>query len=285
LIFAVLGSIILGIATPTEAAAIGATIAMLIASAKKATGWQRKVIGLGIFAFLAIISVVLYGQLTGAYDLRPTRGDVSSFEWSLIYLLMGLIAIFALSTVLSIMVLATQKSPPDQNGVSASILKDVMHGTLKITSMVLVILIGARALTSVFVGFHGDQLVKDFLLGLPGGITAQLLIVLLVMFILGFFLDFIEIAFIVVPIVAPVLLLSGIHPVWLGVLFALNLQTSFLTPPFGFALFYLRGVAPPEVKTSHIYLGIIPFVILQGAALALLFVWEDLATWLPKVLF
>jgi len=285
LIFAVLGSIILGIATPTEAAAIGATIAMLIASAKKATGWQRKVIGLGIFAFLAIISVVLYGQLTGAYDLRPTRGDVSSFEWSLIYLLMGLIAIFALSTVLSIMVLATQKSPPDQNGVSASILKDVMHGTLKITSMVLVILIGARALTSVFVGFHGDQLVKDFLLGLPGGITAQLLIVLLVMFILGFFLDFIEIAFIVVPIVAPVLLLSGIHPVWLGVLFALNLQTSFLTPPFGFALFYLRGVAPPEVKTSHIYLGIIPFVILQVAALALLFVWEDLATWLPKVLF
>lgn len=285
LIFAVLGSIILGVATPTEAAAIGATIAMLIASAKKSDGWVRWVVLAGIVAFTSIVGVVFYGQVTGAYSLRPTRTDVTAFEWSLIYLLFALIAVFAVAVLLAIVTLATKKSIADKDGNVSSILKEVMLGTLKVTTMVLVILIGARALTSVFVGFHGDLLVKDFLLGVPGGISTQLLIVLLVMFVLGFFLDFIEIAFIVVPIVAPILLLSGINPIWLGVLFAMNLQTSFLTPPFGFALFYLRGVAPPEVKTGHIYAGIVPFVGLQVAALTLLFFWEGLATWLPGVLF
>lgn len=285
LIFAVLGSIILGVATPTEAAAIGATIAMLIASAKKSDGWVRWVVLAGIAAFTSIVGVVFYGQVTGAYSLRPTRTDVTAFEWSLIYLLFALIAVFAVAVLLAIVTLATKKSIADKDGNVSSILKDVMLGTLKVTTMVLVILIGARALTSVFVGFHGDLLVKNFLLSVPGGISTQLLIVLLVMFVLGFFLDFIEIAFIVVPIVAPILLLSGINPIWLGVLFAMNLQTSFLTPPFGFALFYLRGVAPPEVTTGHIYAGIVPFVGLQVAALTLLFFWEGLATWLPGVLF
>ena len=285
LILAVLGSIILGVATPTEAAAIGATIAMLIAGAKRSSGWVRWVTLAGIAAFTSIVGVVLYGQVSGAYSLRPTRSDVTVFEWSLIYLLFALIAIFAVATLLAIFTLGTQKHATEKDENASSILKDVMLSTLKVTTMVLVILIGARALTTVFVGFHGDALVKDFLLGVPGGITSQLLIVLLVMFVLGFFLDFIEIAFIVVPIVAPILLLSGIHPVWLGVLFAMNLQTSFLTPPFGFALFYLRGVAPPEVTTGHIYAGIIPFVGLQIAALTLLFFWQDLATWLPEALF
>jgi len=151
--------------------------------------------------------------------------------------------------------------------------------------MVFVILIGARALTTVFVGFHGDVVVKDFLTSLPGGFTVQILVVMLIMFLLGFFLDFIEIAFIVVPIVAPILLLSGVNPVWLGVMFAMNLQTSFLTPPFGFALFYLRGVAPPEVKTGHIYRGIIPFVFIQIVGLTVLYYWEGLATWLPSMMF
>ena len=280
LILAVLGSILLGIATPTEAAAIGAVVGMLIATAKLAKGKQRIAALLGIGAFAAIIAIVLFGQVTELYHLRPTRSDTTSFEWVLIYILFGLIAVFAVGIVASILVLFSRRADDAESG--PSILTEVMTGTMKITAMVFVILIGARALTSVFVGFHGDALVKDFLLGLPGGIAIQLIVVMAVMFFLGFFLDFIEISFIVVPIVAPILLLSGIHPVWLGVLFAMNLQTSFLTPPFGFALFYLRGVAPPKVKTGDIYRGVLPFVGIQIVAIVILFLWQDLAIWLPS---
>lgn len=281
LILAVLGSILLGIATPTEAAAIGAVVGMLIATAKLAKGKQRVAALLSIGAFAAIIVIVLFGQVTELYQLRPTRSDTTGFEWVLIYILFGLIAVFAVGIVASILVLFSRRADDAESG--SSILTEVMTGTMKITAMVFVILIGARALTSVFVGFHGDALVKDFLLGLPGGIAIQLIVVMAVMFFLGFFLDFIEISFIVVPIVAPILLLSGIHPVWLGVLFAMNLQTSFLTPPFGFALFYLRGVAPPEVKTGDIYRGVLPFVVIQIVAIAILFLWQDLAIWLPSI--
>ena len=289
LILAVLGSIIVGLATPTEAAAIGAAVAMLIAAAKNTKGTERLLALAGALALAAIVAIVMYGQISGAYRLRPTRSDVTDFEWTLIYILFGLIAVFAVSCLSAIATLLRLKSPAregeDPNKARPSILSEVMLGTMKVTSMVLVILVGARALTTVFVGFEGDRIVKDFLLSMPGGINTQLVIVLAVMFVLGFFLDFIEIAFIVVPIVAPILLLSGIDPVWLGVLFAMNLQTSFLTPPFGFALFYLRGVAPPEVKTTQIYRGVIPFVILQLLGLAVLFFWTDLATWLPGKLF
>lgn len=281
LILAVLGSILLGIATPTEAAAIGAVVGMLIATAKLASGMARKAAYLGIVAFILIISIVLFGQVSGMYQLRPTRSDTTGLEWALIYVLFGLIAVFAVSIGTSIMVLMNRHTNEDGSG--PAILVEVMTGTLKITAMVFVILIGARALTSVFIGFHGDAMVKDLLLGLPGGVGTQLMVVMVVMFFLGFFLDFIEISFIVVPIVAPILLLSGIHPVWLGVLFAMNLQTSFLTPPFGFALFYLRGVAPPEVRTSQIYLGVLPFVVIQIIAIGILFLWEDLAIWLPSL--
>jgi TRAP-type mannitol/chloroaromatic compound transport system permease large subunit len=150
--------------------------------------------------------------------------------------------------------------------------------------MVFVILIGATVFSLVFRGFGGDEMVGRFLEMAPGGMWGALALVMLVMFVLGFFLDFIEITFVVVPLVAPPLLAMGLDPIWLGILMALNLQTSFLTPPFGFALFYLRGVAPPEVSTSAIYKGVIPFIGIQFFVIALVVVFPALATWLPDMM-
>jgi TRAP-type mannitol/chloroaromatic compound transport system permease large subunit len=151
--------------------------------------------------------------------------------------------------------------------------------------MVFLILIGASLFSLVFRGYGGDRLVQDLLLSLPGGVIGAMFIVMLLMFLLGFVLDFIEITFVVVPIVGPILLAMGVDPVWLGVMIAINLQTSFLTPPFGFALFYLRGVAPDSVETSAIYRGAIPFVAIQIAALIVLAIFPQLATWLPEVVY
>ncbi len=160
-------------------------------------------------------------------------------------------------------------------------LKEVMQSTLRISSMVFLILIGASVFSLVFRGYGGDDAVHTILESLPGGVVGAVIVVMLVMFLLGFVLDFIEITFVVVPIVGPVLLAMGLDPVWLGIMIAINLQTSFLTPPFGFALFYLRGVAPPEVTTPQIYRGVIPFVAIQLFALLLLAVFPGLVTWLP----
>ena len=151
--------------------------------------------------------------------------------------------------------------------------------------MVFMILIGASIFSLVFRGYGGDRLVHELLLDLPGGVFGAMLIVMLLMFLLGFVLDFIEITFVVVPIVGPILLTMGIDPVWLGVMIAINLQTSFLTPPFGFALFYLRGVAPEGVETWDIYRGVMPFVVIQLLALAALALLPELATWLPSVIY
>lgn len=203
LMVAVLGSIIAGIATPTEAAAVGAIGALLLAAA--------------------------YRQF------------------------------------------------------NVEMLREVMRRTTQISSMVFLILIGASVFSLVFRGFEGDDAVHELLSNLPGGQFGALLAVMLVMVLLGFVLDFIEITFVVVPIVGPVLLAMGIDPVWLGVMIALNLQTSFLTPPFGFSLFYLRGVAPPEVTTGAIYRGALPFVAIQLLMLAMVAAWPGLVTWLPAV--
>ncbi len=165
--------------------------------------------------------------------------------------------------------------------ISLSRLRDIMQATLKISSMVFLILIGASVFSLVFRGFGGDDGVRAILESLPGGVAGAVILVMLVMFLLGFVLDFIEITFVVVPIVGPVLLAMGLDPVWLGVMIAINLQTSFLTPPFGFALFYLRGVAPPSVTTQQIYRGVIPFVAIQLGTLLLLALFPDLVTWLP----
>jgi tripartite ATP-independent transporter DctM subunit len=160
-------------------------------------------------------------------------------------------------------------------------LREVMRSTLKISSMVFLILIGASVFSLVFRGYNGDDGVREILHALPGGVVGAVIVVMLVMFLLGFVLDFIEITFVVVPIVGPVLLAMGLDPVWLGIMIAINLQTSFLTPPFGFALFYLRGVAPPGVTTAQIYRGVIPFVAIQLFALLVLAAFPGLVTWLP----
>lgn len=172
-----------------------------------------------------------------------------------------------------------------QKQLSFSRMKEVMLETTRVTSMVFLILIGASIFSLVFRGFGGDDLIHHFLTNLPGGVIGAMLIVMLVVFLLGFILDFIEITFVVVPIVAPVLLAMGLDPVWLGIMLAVNLQTSFLTPPFGFALFYLRGVAPESVLTSDIYKGVVPFIIIQIVLLIALAVWPELATWLPEKLY
>ncbi|MFK8029250.1 MAG: TRAP transporter large permease subunit [Gammaproteobacteria bacterium] len=161
-------------------------------------------------------------------------------------------------------------------------LRDIMQSTTKVSAMVFMILLGASVFSLVFRGFGGDDVVHDALTNLPGGKVGALIVVMLVMFLLGFVLDFIEIVFVVVPIVGPVLLAMGIDPVWLGVMIAVNLQTSFLTPPFGFALFYLRGVAPPELPTKAIYRGVMPFVLIQLLLLLILSLWPELVTWLPN---
>lgn len=164
-------------------------------------------------------------------------------------------------------------------------LQEVMRATTQISSMVFLILIGASLFSLVFRGFNGDEAVHNLLTALPGGKWGALLAVMTLMFLLGFVIDFIEIIFIVVPIVGPILLAMGFDPIWLGVMMGINLQTSFLTPPFGFSLFYLRGVAPATVKTTQIYQGVIPFILIQLLLLLLLALWPTLATWLPQKIY
>lgn len=204
LIVLVLGSIISGIATPTEAAAVGALGATCLAYFKGQLNWSR--------------------------------------------------------------------------------LAEVCHSTTLVTAMVFTILIGASIFSLVFRGFGGEELIEQWFSELGGNVALAVLIVMVLIFLLGFILDFIEITFVVVPIIGPVLLAMGVDPVWLGVMIAINLQTSFLTPPFGFALFYLRGVAPEEVRTAEIYRGVIPFIMLQLALLCALALWPELATYLPEAL-
>jgi tripartite ATP-independent transporter DctM subunit len=167
------------------------------------------------------------------------------------------------------------------------ILREVMMSTMKLTCMVFIILVGAAAFGLVFRGLGGDQLVRGFLGGLAESHTKYgvLVIVMAVIFIVGFFLDFIEITFIHVPVLAPIMIEFGFDPLWLCILIAVNLQTSFLTPPFGFSLFYLKAVTPPEISTGHIYRGIIPFVIIQLIGLLIVALFPILVTWLPKVVF
>ncbi|MEW6998165.1 TRAP transporter large permease subunit [Colwelliaceae bacterium BS250] len=164
-------------------------------------------------------------------------------------------------------------------------LKSVMQSTTKITSMVFLILLGASLFSLVFRGLGGEEIIQQFFAELPGGAITATIIVMLVIFLLGFILDFIEITFVVVPIVAPILLMMDINPIWLGIMIAVNLQTSFLTPPFGFALFYLRGVADKSIKTIQIYKGVIPFIIMQLLLLGALAIWPEIVTWLPNKIY
>ncbi len=215
-------------------------------------------------------------------------------------LVSGLAAPLALIVAVLGSILAGIATPTEAAGVGAAgatllalghrtldieVLSNVCRTTLNTTAMVFFILIGASVFSLVFRGYGGDELVRGWFTNMPGGTWGALAIVMLVIFLLGFILDFIEITFIVVPIVGPVLLALGIDPVWLGILIAVNLQTSFLTPPFGFALFYLRGVTPESVTTMDMYRGVVPFIALQLLLLAVLIVWPQLATWLPGRLY
>ncbi|XOV81094.1 MAG: TRAP transporter large permease subunit [Aestuariibacter sp.] len=168
-----------------------------------------------------------------------------------------------------------------QQRMDADRLKAAAMDATKVTSMIFLILIGASIFSLIFRGFGGEELMHSLFDQLPGGLFSAMLIVMALIFVLGFILDFIEITFVVVPLVAPVLLTMGVDPIWLGIMIAVNLQTSFLTPPFGFALFYLRGVAPEEIKTAQIYRGVIPFILIQLGLLILMAIWPELVTWLP----
>ena len=268
LVVAVLGSILGGIATPTEAAALGAVGAILMAGYKNNKSKPMPVIVAGS-------SIVILLFLGGLFDLRMGRQVIPTID----YLAFGLSIPLLIATIWGI-------ADSFMRVYRKKIIHEVMQMTAKISSMIFIIMVGAALFTLIFLGFNGDFYITEFLTNLPGGRLGAFLLVMVVMFLLGFFLDFIQIVFVVVPIVAPVLFLMDINPIWLGVMMAMNLQTSFLTPPFGYALFYLRGVAPQEtVKTTDIYKGVLPYIVIQLFALVILYNFEGLVTWLPSVIF
>ena len=260
LIVAVLGSILSGYATPTRGAALGALGAMLLAATRLPEGRRWP-----LWAAIALLMLVAL-DMTGV-DLR-----VAQTEWTAVEAVAGGLA--AILVTLGLFGTGIGSIRLLHNGQLAEVSRSTMH----ITGMVFVILIGATVFSLVFRGLGGDEMVAELMAAAPSGTWGAFAMVMLVMFVLGFFLDFIEITFVVVPLVAPPLLAAGLDPVWLGVVMALNLQTSFLTPPFGFALFYLRGVSPPEVTTSHLYRGVIPFIGIQLALIALLIIFPGLVT-------
>ncbi len=274
LIFAVLGSILGGLADVTEAAGVGALGALFLAASrlgevtKGGRDWGRIWVLAGAAAFASMIALAMM------MDLRLGRSDTSLAE----KIGQGVAILLTVPAILGV-------------GVSlwrlfkTRVLQAVSRSTAQISSMVFIILIGATLFSLVFRGLGGDDTVEHLLLSGGGGPVRAVVLVMLVMFLLGFFLDFIEITFVVVPIVGPILLGMGVDPIWLGVMMAINLQTSFLTPPFGFALFYLRGVAPKEVSTGHIYRGALPFVAIQILVMALVALFPGLATALPHMIY
>jgi TRAP-type mannitol/chloroaromatic compound transport system permease large subunit len=290
LIVAVLGSILAGVATPTEAASVGAMGATLLAGLRitelENRGDETPPAGpRGPISrlldngspwpmILAFASLVLVLVLQAQMDLRVKRDSIPVVDW------VGIVA-----AAMGCLVLFWGLAASLVRVFNRGILTRVVRSTMSVTSMVFVILVGATVFSLVFRGLGGEEMVHEALTNMPGGLTGGIIVVMVVMFVLGFFLDFIEITLVVVPMVAPALLQSDLSPVWLGVMMAMNLQTSFLTPPFGFALFYLRGVAPTSVETLAIYRGAIPFVLIQLSGLLLLALFPSLATWLPDVIF
>ena len=303
-------------ATGTLGQIVPPSIALVLLGDVLSNAYQQAQLGQGVFApktvsvgdlFTgALAPGLLLAGLYGVYVLiragqgrraLPSNADAMSARPSPAALAKGLFAPLALIVAVLGSILFGVATPTEAAGVGAlgalllaalnraltrEVLRQVCQATLNTTAMVFFILIGASVFSLVFRGLGGDQMVHGLFMDMPGGQFGALAVVMLVIFLLGFILDFIEITFVVVPMVGPVLLAMGIDPIWLGVLLAANLQTSFLTPPFGFALFYLRGVAPPEVKTLDLYRGAIPFVGLQLLLLALLFLFPELATWLPE---
>ncbi len=273
LIFLVLGSIIAGIATVNQAGAIGAIGAMIMAGYKLHEGSKRAFYP----AILAIVSMLFIWLISSNFNLS-VKTITKTSDW----IGLGLVTVAVIGLCSGIAWSGWRAFKVENT------LRDVMSETAKTTSLVFIILLGAAMLTAAFRGFGGEEVVRHFLSSLPGGFWSQFMVVMLVIFLLGFFLDFIEIAVVVVPIVAPILLAdpsANVTAVWLGVMIGLNIQTSFLTPPFGFALFYLRGVASKAVKTLDMYKGVIPFIGLQLIGLAIVGFNPGLVNYLPTTTF
>ncbi len=266
LIIAVLGSILGGVATPSEAASVGAIGALLLAGAK--AGQSRTLIILGAAA-LGVLAL-----LAGFHPVRLQRTDASIGDW----------VIGAIATLL-ILLAAAAITQALWRARNTHMLKPVVTSTMTVTAMIFATILTASIFSLVFRGLGGDARIEEFLHQMPGGAMMALVFVMALIFVLGFFLDFVEISVILLPLVIPPLILMGHDPVWLAVLVAINLQTSFLTPPFGFSLFYLRGAAPKEITTGQIYRGVVPFIALQIFAMGLISLAPSIATTLPGIFF
>ncbi|MFC3093670.1 TRAP transporter large permease subunit [Alteromonas sediminis] len=301
-------------ATGTLGQIIPPSIALVLLGDVLSSAYQQAQLKMGIFApdtvsvgdlfvgaFIpGLILVLLYGIYVLAFAPKPPLDAKASESVPVSKLVKVLLPPLLLIAVVLGSILAGFATPTEAAGVGAvgalllaatkkqlsyGRLREAVMSTASVTSMIFLILIGASVFTLVFRGFGGDDAIHSILSALPGGVFGAMFIVMLVVFVLGFILDFIEITFVVVPLVAPVLLMMGVDPIWLGIMLAINLQTSFLTPPFGFALFYLRGVAPPSLPTQALYKGVIPFILIQLLVLALLGFWPSLATWLPMAVY
>ena len=302
-------------ATGTLGQIIPPSIALVLLGDTLSGAYQQAQLNMGIFmpktvsigdlfvgAIIPGLLLVIFYCLYLVVFSRPTPVDIDQrvINRSLLRTIKSLLPpVFLIITVLG-SILTGLATPTEAAGVGAfgatalaaikgqltiQKLREVAQNTTQVTSMVFLILIGAAIFSLVFRGFGGEEVVEQFFTSLPGGVFGATLLVMVVIFLLGFILDFIEITFVVVPIVGPVLLAMGVDPVWLGVMIAINLQTSFLTPPFGFALFYLRGVAPASVETSDMYRGVLPFIVLQLLLMLMLSIWPQLATWLPTLIY
>ncbi|HEX7036243.1 MAG TPA: TRAP transporter large permease subunit [Pseudomonadales bacterium] len=306
-------------ATGTLGQIIPPSIALVLLGDVMSTAYQQAQLSMGVFSprtisvgdlfagalLPGLVLVALYGiYLTVVALVTPARAPAAIAHGEprapTATLLRGLVPPLVLIVAVLGSILGGFATPTEAAGVGAAgalalavvyralsvpVLHDICLSTLRTTAMVFFILIGASLFSLVFRGYGGDEVVHRAFADMPGGAWGALAITMLIIFLLGFMLDFIEIIFVVLPIVGPVLLKMGVDPVWLGVLVAVNLQTSFLTPPFGFALFYLRGVAPPSVATVDIYRGVVPFVAMQLLLLVIVALWPSLATWLPRMLY
>lgn len=266
LIFAVLGSILGGIATPSEAASVGAIGAVLMAGARLGGPVRLMIIGTCAFVGLALVA--------GITPVRLQRTDSGLGDW-----IVGGICIVLMITGFFAIVRALRQT------IKRNLLKEILSSTMVVTAMIFATILTASMFSLVFIGLGGEERIEWIITAMPGGANGALIFCMILIFILGFFLDFVEISVILLPLVVPTLILMGHDPVWLSILIAINLQTSFLTPPFGFSLFYLRGAAPPEVTTGQIYRGVVPFIMLQAVGVTILWFWPGLATYLPKIVF
>ncbi|SFT55335.1 TRAP transporter large permease [Sedimentitalea nanhaiensis] len=266
LIVAVLGAILGGVATPVEAASVGAVGALLLTGYRM--GSNKGLVLAGTAA------LVLLGVLAGVFPVRLQRSDLDGADRAL-----G--AFYVVLTVLGgVAVIGALRA-----GLRGRVVQEALTSTLTMTAMIFATILAAGMFSLVFVGLGGEERVAEILGAMPGGATGALIFVMIFIFVLGCFLDFVEISVIVLPLVTPPLILMGHDPIWLGILIAINLQTSFLTPPFGFSLFYLRGAAPPEITTGQIYAGVVPFIGLQAVGVMLVWMLPTLATWLPSAIF